>query len=201
MFNPVFEKHGILPTRHIIDVIFPPDMSLGPQYFLHTFLWHHPFIMQNFRTIKALHHYIFSNKVAVVCPPLRCIRVSIFLDACPIKEHLITEKLEQPELLKEIEKIEEDLYVDDVTSGGCTVDDVQRLKDISIKVFRKAGIELHKWHSNVPVLEDANPGELLDQTFAKQQLGVKESDSKILGIHWNKVNDVRRSEIYYSFRC
>ena len=67
LFNPVFEKHGILPTRHIIDVIFPLDMSLGPQYFLHTFLWHHPFIMQNFRTIKALH--IFSNKVAVVCPP------------------------------------------------------------------------------------------------------------------------------------
>ena len=89
LFNPVFEKHGILLTSHIIDVIFPPDMSLGPQYFLHTFLWHHPFIMQNFRTIKALHHYIFSNKVAVVCP-LRCIRVSIFLDACPIKVYKLT---------------------------------------------------------------------------------------------------------------
>ena len=32
-------------------------------YFLNGPLWHHPFIMQNFRTIKALHHYIFNNKV------------------------------------------------------------------------------------------------------------------------------------------
>ena len=52
-----------------------------------------------------------------------------------------------------VEEIEKSLYVDDVISGGDTIDQVGELKDASITVFGEAGFQLHKWHSNVPELE------------------------------------------------
>ena len=78
MFNPVFEKHGILPTRHIIDVIFPPDMSLGPQYF---YIHYYGTILSLCKISEQLKHFIIiylATKLRLFAP-LRCIRVSIFL--------------------------------------------------------------------------------------------------------------------------
>ena len=53
--------------------------------------------------------------------------------------------------------------------------------------MRNATFELHKWHSNQPQLEDSGHPE--DQSFAKQQLQVKPSESKLLGVKWNKIED------------
>ena len=88
-----------------------------------------------------------------------------------------------------VEEIEKSLYVDDVISGGDTIDQVGELKDASITVFGEAGFQLHKWHSNVPELE-AKP-EVSDggQTYAKEQLGVKPNEAKLLGLPWNKEED------------
>jgi hypothetical protein len=51
-----------------------------------------------------------------------------------------------------------------------------------------AKFKLHKWNSNVPELEDND--EICDeQSFAKQQLQVKPSESKLLGLKWDKTTD------------
>ena len=42
------------------------------------------------------------------------------------------------------EEIEKSLYVDNVISGGDTIDRVGELKDASITVFGEAGFQLYK---------------------------------------------------------
>ena len=80
---------------------------------------------------------------------------------------------------KEIEEIKNSMYVDDMISGGNNEAEVVYLKNSAKTIFKEGGFVLHKWHSNNPRLE-AN---------AKQQLGSKSSETKVLGIHWNKVRD------------
>ena len=65
------------------------------------------------------------------------------------------------------------------------------MDEIQARPSSDATFHLHKWHSNVKQLEeDTNlivaPEE---QSFAKQQLNVKPSESKILGLKWDKQQD------------
>ena len=91
---------------------------------------------------------------------------------------------------KEIEEIKNSMYVDDMISGGNNEAEVVYLKNSAKAIFKEGGFVLHKWHSNNPRLEgddfDRNNSEL---SYAKQQLGSKSSEAKVLGIHWNKVRD------------
>lgn len=93
--------------------------------------------------------------------------------------------------LKEIiEEIEDDLYVDDLISGGVNVKETAKLKEIAKSTFAEAGFVLHKWHSNKRELEDDEAiASSAEQSYAKQTLGVKENESKILGSAWNKKDD------------
>ena len=100
------------------------------------------------------------------------------LDAC---------RAEFPDLVREIET---SLYVDDLISGGPTVQAARELKADATHVFGQASFKLHKWHSNVPEVQ--SPGESLngDTTFAKEQLGApQEGGGSILGLPWNKRQD------------
>lgn len=48
----------------------------------------------------------------------------------------------------------------------------------------------HKWHSNLPELEDRpSPEPSDDESYAKQHLFVHPSESKLLGIKWDKSED------------
>ena len=55
------------------------------------------------------------------------------------------------------------------------------------EIFGELNFWLHKWHSNVEVLEDSDPADA--QTYAKTQLGVKPNETKTLGVLWNKRTD------------
>ena len=85
---------------------------------------------------------------------------------------------------KEMEEIKNNMYVNDMISGGNNEAEVVYLKNSAKKFV------LHKWYSNNPRLEegnfDRNNSEL---SYAKQQLGSNSSETKVLGIHWNKVRD------------
>ena len=65
------------------------------------------------------------------------------------------------------------------------------LKDTTTQIFRAAGFVLHKWHSNHPELEQNST----EQTYAKQYLGVKTGETKMLGIKWDKKQDEFNIEI------
>ena len=154
----------------------------------------------------ALRFHWLKNKDPSVIEALRFTRAlfglvqSPFLLAGTLKLHLQRLREKYP---VEVDEILRSLYVDDVITGGNTKEEVQDLKKTIISVFRDAKFTMHKWNSNehqlesenvVPVHEpqlDGENGVPVDeqQSYAKQQLGVKEGESKILGLPWNKRED------------
>ena len=45
------------------------------------------------------------------------------------------------------------MYVDNLVTGGESLDEVKIIREESIELFKKGGFNLHKWNSNVPSLE------------------------------------------------
>eukprot|EP00794_Sanderia_malayensis_P020984 gene20984-biopygen15490 len=87
-----------------------------------------------------------------------------------------------------IRELHNGIYVDDIHLGGKSEEEVAEMKQTAISIFEEGHFKLHKWHSNAPKL-DGESAENCEQTFAKQNLGVKTSETKILGIKWNKKED------------
>ena len=113
---------------------------------------------------------------------------SPFLLGGTLHQHLEGMKERYPCAVEEIKK---SLYVDDVITGGETTDKVHKLKESAVAVFGEAQFELHKWHSDEPELQLEASGEPEDgkQSYAKEQLGVKPGETKMLGLPWNKSED------------
>ncbi|XP_068739951.1 uncharacterized protein [Montipora capricornis] len=122
---------------------------------------------------------------------------SPFLLGGVIEQHLNNLEHKYPDTIEEIRR---SLYVDDLISGDKTIARAHHLKEMSQTIFREAKFELHKWHSNVPILErpeyrEEGPEEQQSsqgceaQTYAKDQLGVKGGETKLLGVRWNKATD------------
>jgi hypothetical protein len=86
----------------------------------------------------------------------------------------------------EVAEIEKILYVDDVISGGETTEAVHSLKAKAVEIFERGKFTLHKWHSNKPDLEGGSQPSEVSQSYAKEQLGVKSDETKLLGLPWNK---------------
>ena len=85
-----------------------------------------------------------------------------------------------------VAEIERGLYVDDLISGGATVE------EISTTIFSEAALQLHKWHSNSKDVDDTNETQVTKagETYAKQQLGDQTSgETAIHGLPWNTVED------------
>ena len=78
--------------------------------------------------------------------------------------------------------------------SGVSNDSGESTWPIAIEIFNQVGFKLYKWHSNVSTLEKK---EVVtdDQTYAKQQLGVKLNETKMLGLPWNKDEDTLAVEI------
>ena len=90
--------------------------------------------------------------------------------------------------------------MDDLISGDKTVAGAQHLKQTSQSIFRAGKFDLHKWHFNAPSLEQPTPHEETieerptshqneNQSYAKNQLGVKQGETKLLGVPWDKRED------------
>ena len=89
-----------------------------------------------------------------------------------------------------VEEILRSFYVDDLISGGATVQKAQHLKESAQAIFSEAQFELRKWHSNIPVLEtDVTESSEQESSYAKQQLGAKQGETRVLGMPWNKEED------------
>ena len=70
-----------------------------------------------------------------------------------LKEHFQYYIKEHPAL---IAAVSEDIYVDYLVLGSNTIEEVEFMKQKSIELFRKGGINLHKWYSNIPSLQSFN---------------------------------------------
>ncbi|KAK3744823.1 hypothetical protein QZH41_015697, partial [Actinostola sp. cb2023] len=90
---------------------------------------------------------------------------------------------------EEVKEIKQSLYVDDLITGGTTVSQVYQLKETAKTIFQQAQFELHKWHSHIPELENTGPPVDTDQSYAKEHLGVKKGETKLLGLPRDKEKD------------
>lgn len=60
---------------------------------------------------------------------------------------------------------------------------------------------MHKWNSNKPQIESKNEVPVdVQQTCAKQQLGVKEGETKMLGLAWNKIEE-KIAVVFFGRTC
>ena len=102
---------------------------------------------------------------------------SPFLLGNVIKHHLNSWETCKPDAVAELH---ESLYVDDLTSGGATVEEAKDLK-------KHATFTLHKWHLNTCELDESPVLPVGKETYAKQQLGKPNRvESSLLGLGWNK---------------
>ena len=86
---------------------------------------------------------------------LFCLTSSPFLLAGVINQHL--EIWEHPDTQRSsIKQLRDGLYVDDLMTGGATVQEVETMKSTVIEVFEDASFTLHKWHSNAKGLETSS---------------------------------------------
>ena len=111
---------------------------------------------------------------------------SPFLLGATIAEHLWQYVDNQPAV---VEELIDSLYVDDVISGGDEISSLQELKSDMIKIFKDGEFELHKWHSNAVELEDSKSSDTA-QTYANESLGAQNMEASILGLKWNKKQDL-----------
>ena len=136
-------------------------------------------------------HWLVNKDPLQVCT-LRFTRALFGLGPSPfllggvIQHHLNTVRSEQP---KQVEEIERSLYVDDILSGGQTVEETKELKNSTTKIFETASLKLHKWNSNVQSLEEDIADQEVSLSHAKEQLGVKGGETTLLGLKWNKEKD------------
>ena len=88
------------------------------------------------------------------------------------------------------ERVKDDMYVHDlVTGGGEGTSDRDKLKGDSVNLFQRGGFKLHKWHSNKQARETNDSVNENELNFAKQHLGTKPKETKILGPLWDKKED------------
>ncbi len=123
---------------------------------------------------------------------------SPFLLGGVLNEHLNSWESRCPEIVKEIR---DGLYVDDLMAGGVRVEEVAEKKVKATEIFQDATFRLHKWHSNVRELEEPSDADVdaeepsdadvdaEEPTYAKQQLGSKQTETKLLGLPWDKTQD------------
>ena len=110
---------------------------------------------------------------------------SPFILGATIQQHLENVKDKYPEIVR---VLSDEMYVDDVISGGRDQADALKVKQEAKACLGDGGFTLHKWHSNEKSL-DGESMEEGDLSYAKQELGVNQDETAILGVKWNKSDD------------
>ena len=79
--------------------------------------------------------------------------------------------------------MENDMYVDDLVTGGNNLEEVKEIKQNSVQLFKKESFNLHKRNSNVPELESENSNQS-ELTYAKQALtqGSNETNTDTISV-------------------
>ena len=93
----------------------------------------------------------------------------------------------------EVEHLRRSMYVDDLLSGGLTLEQAETRKKRSREILEDATFHLHKWSSNVLELEAEGDHQSRatesEQSYAKTQLQVQPRETNVLGLGWNKRDD------------
>ena len=77
-------------------------------------------------------------------------------------------------------------------TGGETLNTVPTKRTGAVEIFEDGTFKLHERHSNVAALENeegSNSTDEEDISHAKQQLGFSKTNTKLLGLPWDKSKD------------
>lgn len=81
------------------------------------------------------------------------------------------------------------MYLDDLISVGNTVVEEEILKRECENFLKQGGFNLHKWHSNIPPLENTKTTTSNELNYAKQLFQTSSNETKIFYVPWNKLTD------------
>lgn len=79
-----------------------------------------------------------------------------------------------------------DIFVDDISSGGDNLRDAIKLRDQLISLLQSGGFNLHKWASNDPRFLQGLPEESINPTALKFD---SDDLTKVLGLQWQPSSD------------
>eukprot|EP00795_Rhopilema_esculentum_P004212 gene4212-20399_t len=116
---------------------------------------------------------------------------SPYLLNATLQRHLKKYEEEEPAVVRNVLP---NMYCDDLVSGTADSTQAIELKDKITEIMRKGGFQLHKWKTNhvevrKHIEEKSYQKDSTTVTYAKESLGTKDSQSKILGLKWNPEED------------
>ena len=87
------------------------------------------------------------------------------------------------------------MYCDDLVSGAANSTQAIELKDKITEIMQEGGFQLHKWKTNnvevrEHIKEQSDQKDSTAMTYAKESLGTKDSQSKVLGLKWDPEEDI-----------
>ena len=80
-----------------------------------------------------------------------------------------------------VRELKDGTYVDDINIASDTVDEARQVKEDAVKILGEGGFKVRKWHSNFAELENEVKKDE-ETTYAKESLGTKPSETKLLGL-------------------
>ncbi|XP_055928199.1 uncharacterized protein LOC129959405 [Argiope bruennichi] len=110
------------------------------------------------------------------------VKCSPFLLAAVIKLHLEQFESEYEEACKMLSY----LYVDDLAAGTSSVSEAIKLSKEMIYILNQASMNLRRWATNSPILNEAWKQANVDRRETSEELSVP---LKILGLIWDNIND------------
>ena len=81
------------------------------------------------------------------------------------------------------------MYVDNLTSGGNTVGEVEIVKQKCKVLFQKDCFNLHRLPSNIPFLENTKTATSSKLIYVKKMFQTSSNETKIIGVPWIKLTD------------
>ena len=66
-----------------------------------------------------------------------------------------------------IERVKDDMYVDDLVTGGESTSEVDKIKGDSVNLFQIGSFKFHKWHSDEQALETNDSVHENELSYAK----------------------------------
>ena len=104
---------------------------------------------------------------------------SSFIYDATVKVHFHNYLMNYPRVF---ENISDDMYVNDLTSWGNIVREVEIPKQKDEELFKKGGFNLHKWHSNIPSLKNTKSTTSREPIYAKEMFQTSSNGTKKLGV-------------------
>ena len=116
---------------------------------------------------------------------------SPYLLNATLRRHLKRYEEQEPAV---VQNVLPNMYCDDLVSGAANSTQAIELKDKITEIMQEGGFQLHMWKTNnlevrEHIKEQSDQKDSTAMTYAKESLGTKDSQFKVLGLKWDPEED------------